>query len=75
MKKRCSSYKGEISSEVPNLLSRDFPADASGKKLLTDITEFNILAGKVYLSPLADCYDGDGYLLDYWNDSECVACK
>lgn len=25
---------------------------------LTDITEFNIPAGKVYLSPLIDCFDG-----------------
>ena len=57
-KKRYSSYKGEISPEVPNLLNRDFNADASGEKLLTDITEFSIPAGKVYLSPLVDCYDG-----------------
>ncbi len=57
-KKRYSSYKGEISPEVPNLLNRDFNADAPGEKLLTDITEFSIPAGKVYLSPLVDCYDG-----------------
>lgn len=57
-KKRYSSYKGEISPAVPNLLSRDFHADSPGQKLLTDITEFSIPAGKVYLSPLVDCYDG-----------------
>lgn len=57
-KKHYSSYKGEISPEVPNLLNRDFHADAPGEKLLTDITEFSIPAGKVYLSPLVDCYDG-----------------
>ena len=57
-KKRYSSYKGEISPEVPNLLNRDFHADSPGQKLLTDITEFSIPAGKVYLSPLVDCYDG-----------------
>ena len=27
-------------------------------KWLTDITEFSIPAGKVYLSPVIDCYDG-----------------
>ena len=57
-KKRYSSYKGEISPEVPNLLNRDFHADSPGQKLLTDITEFSIPAGKVYLSPFVDCYDG-----------------
>ena len=53
-----SSYKGEISPEVPNLLNRDFHADALWQKLLTVITELSITAGKVYLSPLVDCYDG-----------------
>ena len=57
-KKRYSSYKGELSPEVPNLIARDFHADQPGKKLLTDITEFSIPSGKVYLSPLLDCYDG-----------------
>ena len=27
-------------------------------KWLTDITEFSIPAGKVYLSPMIDCFDG-----------------
>ena len=26
--------------------------------MLTDITEFSIPAGKVYLSPIVDCFDG-----------------
>jgi transposase InsO family protein len=28
------------------------------KKWLTDLTEFRIPAGKVYLSPIIDCFDG-----------------
>ena len=28
------------------------------KKWLTDITEFSIPAGKIYLSPVIDCFDG-----------------
>ena len=28
------------------------------EKWLTDITKFQILAGKVYLSPIIDCFDG-----------------
>lgn len=57
-KRRYSSYKGEISPAVENLVARDFHADAPNKKWLTDLTEFHISAGKVYLSPIIDCFDG-----------------
>ncbi len=40
------------------MISRDFHADAPNVKWLTDITEFQIPAGKVYLSPIIDCFDG-----------------
>jgi transposase InsO family protein/transposase-like protein len=56
--RRYSSYKGEISPEVPNVIERDFSADAPNVKWLTDLTEFHIPAGKVYLSPVIDCFDG-----------------
>lgn len=52
-----SSYAGEISPAIPNLVNRDFHADAPNTKWLTDITEFSIPAGKVYLSPIIDCFD------------------
>lgn len=48
--KKYNSYKGEITPEVANLLNRDFYADQPNIKWLTDITEFAIPAGKVYLS-------------------------
>ena len=57
-KRRYNSYKGEISPEVPNVIARDFHADTPNVKWLTDLTEFAIPAGKVYLSPLIDCFDG-----------------
>ena len=57
-KRRYSSYKGEISPAVENLVDRDFHADAPNSKWLTDLTEFHIPAGKVYLSPIIDCFDG-----------------
>lgn len=57
-RRKYSSYQGEISPEVPNVIARDFHADAPNKKWLTDITEFALPGGKVYLSPLIDCYDG-----------------
>ena len=34
--------------------------------MLTDITEFSIPAGKVYLSPIIDCFDG---MVTTWNVS------
>lgn len=57
-KRRCSSYKGEISDAPENLVKRNFHADAPNKLWLTDIAEFGIPAGKVYLSPVVDCFDG-----------------
>lgn len=59
-RKRCkyNSYKGEITPPVENIVNRDFHADKPNQKWLTDITEFSIKAGKVYLSPMIDCLDG-----------------
>lgn len=57
-KKRYNSYLGEISPAVENIVDRDFSADAPNKKWLTDITEFSLPDGKVYLSPIIDCFDG-----------------
>ena len=62
--KKYNSYKGEITPEVANLLNRDFYADQPNIKWLTDITEFAIPAGKVYLSPVIDCFDG---MIVSWN--------
>ena len=58
-RRRYSSYKGEISDAPPNLVGRDFHADAPNELWLTDITEFKLPGGeKAYLSPVIDCYDG-----------------
>ena len=56
--RKYSSYIGEISLEVANIINRDFHAEQPNEKWLTDITEFSIPAGKVYLSPIIDCFDG-----------------
>ncbi|MBP7060334.1 MAG: IS3 family transposase [Lachnospiraceae bacterium] len=53
-----NSYVGEITPAVPNIIERNFSAMAPNTKWLTDITEFAIPAGKVYLSPIVDCFDG-----------------
>lgn len=56
--KRYSLYDGEVSPAVENVLQRDFKADKPNEIWVTDITEFRIPAGKVYLSPMIDCFDG-----------------
>lgn len=57
-KRRYSSYKGEIGDAPENIVKRNFHADKPNRLWLTDITEFSIPAGKVYLSPIVDCFDG-----------------
>lgn len=56
-KRRYSSYKGKISDAPENLVNRDLHADGPNVLRLTDITEFSIPAGKVYLSPIIDRFD------------------
>ena len=57
-RRRYNSYLGEISAAPQNIINRDFHAAAPNQKWLTDITEFQIPAGKIYLSPVIDCFDG-----------------
>ena len=56
--KKYSSYQGEISPSVPDLYKHDFKANKPYEKIVTDITEFSLRDGKVYLSPMIDLYDG-----------------
>ena len=57
-RRRYASYLGEISPAPENIINRNFQAAAPNEKWLTDITEFQIPAGKIYLSPIIDCFDG-----------------
>ena len=57
-RKKFNSYQGEISPYAPNIIKHNFRADKPNEKWITDITEFKLPAGKVYLSPMLDCYDG-----------------
>ena len=57
-RRRYHSYGGEISPAPENIINRNFHAPTPNAKWLTDITEFHIPAGKVYLSPMIDCFDG-----------------
>ncbi len=50
-----------VSAELavkPNILDRQFQADAPFEKAVTDVTEFYISGHKVYVSALLDLYDG-----------------
>lgn len=57
-KRKYNAYQGEITPSVPNCIQRNFQAEMPNQKWLTDITEFSIPSGKVYLSPIIDCFDG-----------------
>lgn len=62
-KKRYSSYEGEVSKAPENTCldengKHDFSADKPNELWITDISEFGIVQGKVYLSPIIDCFDG-----------------
>ena len=57
-RKKYSSYIGEVTPAVANIINHNFHAEKPNCKWLTDITEFGIPSGKVYLSPMIDCFDG-----------------
>ncbi|WP_422836990.1 DDE-type integrase/transposase/recombinase [Arcanobacterium canis] len=62
-KRRYSSYEGEVSPVPKDLIKRDFHAEYPNQKWLTDVSEFAGPDGKVYFSPILDCYDG--YIVAY----------
>ena len=45
--------------EKENLIKRDFYAEKPMQKLLTDITEIACVDGKLYISPIMDCFNGE----------------
>jgi transposase InsO family protein/transposase-like protein len=57
-KRKYNSYMGDISPAVENVIERDFHTDKPNDKWVTDLSEFHIPAGKVFLSPIVDCFDG-----------------
>lgn len=57
--KKYRSYRGQQGKIAPNLLERDFTAQAPCQKWVTDITEFNVRGKKLFLSPILDLYNGE----------------
>jgi len=58
-KKSFRHVSGMSDVNVPNVLQRDFFAQAPNQKWVTDITEFNVHGQKLYLSTCMDLYNGE----------------
>ena len=72
-KVKYKSYKGDMNGTVKNLLldkevdkttekatyKRNFKTTACNQKWTTDVSEFHISAGKLYLSPILDMHNGE----------------
>lgn len=57
--KKYKSYKGTVGEIAPNILDRNFTAEAPNEKWATDITEFKLFGEKLYLSPVLDLFNGE----------------
>ena len=44
--------------KAENLINQDFSAEKPFQKLLTDITQVQCADGKLYISPILDCFNG-----------------
>jgi len=58
-KQHYNSYKGEIGKIAPNVINRNFHADAPNQKWATDVTQIKIKDKKTYLSPILDMFNGE----------------
>ena len=58
-KARYKSYRVDVGNIAPNVIGRDFAADAPNRKWATDVTEVRIKNKKIYLSPILDMFNGE----------------
>lgn len=56
-RRKYSSYMGAVGKVADNLLKRKFRVDTPNKVFVTDVTEFKLEWGKVYLSPVMDLHN------------------
>ena len=56
-RKLYNSFRGGVGEASHNVLNRQFATESMHTKWVTDVTEFNIGASKVYLSPVLDLHD------------------
>ncbi|HJJ47318.1 MAG TPA: IS3 family transposase [Methanocorpusculum sp.] len=57
-----------------NLIKRDFTAEAPLRKFLTDITEIQCADGKLYVSPIMDCFSGEIVALEMRDNMKKELC-
>jgi putative transposase len=62
---RTTTVQGNEQTTTPDLLGRDFTADAPGRKLVGDITYIPTWAGWLYLATVIDCFNKEviGYAM------------
>ena len=60
--------------EKENLIKRNFDSEQPMRKLLTDITEIQCLDGKLYVSPVLDCFNGEIVALEMRNNMKKELC-
>lgn len=60
--------------EEENLIKQDFRSSEPFKKLLTDISQIGCLDGKLYISPIMDCYNGEILALQMRNNMRAELC-
>ncbi len=81
------SYKGDIGKKAPNLLlisevdkngelinqTRDFTTTTVNQKWTTDVSEFSISEGKLYLSPILDMHNREiiSYSISFSKSKRC----
>ncbi|MGN0056098.1 MAG: DDE-type integrase/transposase/recombinase [Atopobiaceae bacterium] len=57
-KRRYSSYAGEVTEHPGNKVRQEFAAGLLGFLWPADVTQLSVPAGKLYLSPVLECFDG-----------------
>ncbi|MCP1493027.1 transposase InsO family protein [Peribacillus frigoritolerans] len=57
--KKHRSYKGTVGKIALNILDRNFKAEKTNEKWVTDITEFKLFGEKLYVSPILDLFNGE----------------
>ena len=60
--------------EQENLIKQDFTADKPFTKLLTDISQIQCADGKLYISPILDCFGGEILALQMRNNMKKELC-
>ena len=60
--------------EQENILKRDFSAQRPSEKFLTDITEVQCADGKLYVSPIMDCFNGEIVALEMRDNRKKELC-